>query len=106
MSQPKPPNAEEETRGFDPGQTSVSYHLGSDNIGPYLPAFGCIRLFEQAALPMRLPRVNLVGDALMNACRWVAPFISFWSPALIRSRRQRISSQGGPIPVPYQSCPR
>jgi hypothetical protein len=83
VSQPKPPRTEEEIRGFDPGQTSVSYHLGSDTIGPYLPAFGCIRLFEQAGVPMRLPRVNLVGDALMNACRWVAPFISFWSPALL-----------------------
>jgi hypothetical protein len=82
-SAPKPPTAEEKIHGFDPGQASVTYHLGGQGIDPYLPAFGCIRLFEQIGMPMRLPRINLVGHALTNACRWVAPFISFWIPALL-----------------------
>jgi hypothetical protein len=32
---------------------------------------------------MHLRTVNIAGDALRNACRWIAPFIGFWSPALL-----------------------
>src|SRR5262249_37226042 len=27
--------------------------------------------------------LNIMGDALQNACHWIAPFIGFWSPALL-----------------------
>lgn len=80
---PIPLKEVQEVRGFDPGQVTVSRHWGSDSIGPYLPGFACIRLYEQAGIPMRLPILNIAGDALKNACRWVAPFIGFWSPALL-----------------------
>jgi len=80
---PKRQKAEQKIRGFDPGKVTLSRHLGGDHIGPYLPAFACIRHYEQVGIPMRLRFINIAGDALKNACRWIAPFIGFWSPALL-----------------------
>jgi hypothetical protein len=80
---PKPQKDRQEVRGFDPGEVTVSLHFGGDQIDRYLPGFACIRLYEQAGIPMRLPVLNITGDELKNACRWVAPFIGFWSPALL-----------------------
>src|SRR6202167_2387064 len=80
---PEPQRVEQEVRGFDPGQVTVSRRLAGDEAGRYLPGFACIRLFERAGIPMRLRMLNIAGDALKNACRWVAPFIGFWSPALL-----------------------
>jgi hypothetical protein len=82
-SPPKLQRAEQKIRGFDPGRVTASRHWSGDNISPYLPGFACIRLYEQVGIPMRLPMLNIAGDALKNACRWVAPFIGFWSPALL-----------------------
>ncbi len=70
------------TRGFDPGEFTVSRKLGSDNIGPLLPAFACVRLFEQAGVAIRLRGVT-PSAMLGNACRWIAPHAGFWSPALL-----------------------
>jgi hypothetical protein len=80
---PKPQKVTQEVRGFDPGQVTLSVRFGGDNIRPYLPAFACIRLYERVGMPMRLPMLNIAGDTLKNACRWIAPFIGFWSPALL-----------------------
>lgn len=82
-SPPKPHQEEQEVRGFDPGRVSVSRHWTSDPMERYLPGFACIRLYEAVGIPMRLPMLNISGDALKNACHWVAPFIGFWSPALL-----------------------
>jgi len=82
-SPPKPQKLEQKIHGFDPGQVTATLHFGSDNIDPYLPGFACIRLYEQVGIPMRLPWLNISGDVLKNACRWIAPFIGFWSPALL-----------------------
>src|SRR5206468_7382749 len=79
----KQQKVEQKIRGFDPGQVTLSRHLGGDYIGPYLPAFACIRFYEQVGIPMRLPLLNITGDTLKNACRWILPFIGFWSPALL-----------------------
>ena len=69
--------------GFDPGHRRVSYSILGGNYTRWLPAFACIRLFEQVGMPMRLPHVNVTGNALRNSCIWVAPFIEFWSPAIL-----------------------
>lgn len=69
--------------GFDPGSSSISYNIGGDNIDPVLPAFGCIRLFEYIGMPMHVANVNIIGEALKNACLWIIPHINFWSPALL-----------------------
>lgn len=82
-SPPKPQKETQEVRGFDPGQVSVRVHWSGDDIRPYLPGFACIRLYEQAGIPMRLSMLNIAGDELKNACRWVTPFSGFWSPALL-----------------------
>ena len=80
---PIPKKGKQIVRGFDPWRSTVTYHLGGNDIGPWLPAFACIRLYEQVGMPMRLPSLNISGDALRNACKWVAPFIGFWSPAIL-----------------------
>ena len=93
---PKPHQQERLVRDFDPGQVTLSRHWTSDHIGPFLPAFACIRLFEQVGIPTRLPMFNISGDVLKNACLWVFPFINFWSPALlIRAGKIRDLTDGG-----------
>jgi hypothetical protein len=80
---PKPHKAKVEVHGFDPGQFFVSRRWRSDSIEEYLPAFACIRLYEQVGMPLRLRRVDIVGRTLADACLWISPFIPFWSSALI-----------------------
>ncbi len=70
-------------RSFDPGLIHIMHTWSRDNIEPWLTAFACIRLYEQVGIPLHLPFFNLSGDALRNACKWVAPFTGFWSPALL-----------------------
>jgi hypothetical protein len=82
-SPPKPHKHKQQVRGFDPGRVTVSVHLSSDPIRQYLPGFACIRLYEQVGIPLRMPMFDLAGQALTTACSWVAPFNSFWSPALL-----------------------
>jgi len=81
--QPTVPEPEEKRYGFDPGHTSITHNLSGALIDPYFPAFAFIRLYEQVGIPMHLPHVNLMGNALMHACLWIAPFAGFWSPALL-----------------------
>lgn len=77
-----PPALRRETqvvRDFDPGYRTVTGFLfGGDHIGPRLPAFAYIRLYEQAGIPIRF-----AGEALRKACKWIAPFTDFWGPALL-----------------------
>ena len=79
---PIPKKPKQIVRSFDPGRRTITHHFGS-NIGPWLPAFACIRLYEQVGIPLHLPFFNFSGSALRNACKWVAPFTGFWSPALL-----------------------
>ena len=77
--------------GFDPWYRTTTLYLGEDYIDPWLPAFACIRLYEQVGIPMHLPYLNIMslpylnisGDALINACKWISPFIGFWNPAIL-----------------------
>ena len=80
---PVPKKEKQIVRSFDPWHSTVTHHLGGNDIGPWLPAFACIRSYEQVGMPMRLPFLNISGDALRNACKWIAPFIGFWSPAIL-----------------------
>lgn len=77
------------THEFDLGKVSTAQHWTSRAIDEaYLPAFECIRLYEQVGLPMRMQTMNLGHEALFNACRWVAPFIGFGTLAvLVRAGR-------------------
>ena len=71
--------------GFDAWgrDSTVTYHMGKDPIEAWLPAFACIRSYEKAGIPMRLPYSSAGREALRNACKWVAPFRGFWSPAIL-----------------------
>ena len=87
---PIPRKDETEIYKFDPGQKSISRSFTSDLLGPLLPAFAYIRLFEKTGMPMSVPTINMVGDTLKNACRWISPFTGFWSPALlVRAGRRK-----------------
>ena len=76
---PVPKKGKQIVRGFDPGRISVRHHFGGGRIERWLPAFACIRLYEQAGIPIRL----FSRDALKNVCKWIAPFTEFWSPAIL-----------------------
>lgn len=73
---------DKEIIGFDPGSITISKYLGL-NIDPFLPAFASIRFFEQTGTPMRVPGINIAGETLVKACIWVAPFLGFWTPAIL-----------------------
>ena len=79
---PIPKKRKRIVRSFDPGRRTITHHIGS-TVGPWLPAFACIRLYEQVGIPLHLRCFNFSGSALRNACKWVAPFTGFWSPALL-----------------------
>lgn len=82
QTSPIPQKPKQIVHGFDPGRRAITHHFGS-TVGPWLPAFACIRLYEQVGIPLHLPFFKLSGSALRNACKWVAPFTGFWSPALL-----------------------
>ena len=94
-----PPQAQvprEQVRGFDPGQVSVTIRFSTGDPTPYLPSFAFIRVLEQVGIPVRLPWFNTTGRILGNACRWIAPFVGFWSPALlIRAGKVKDITEGG-----------
>lgn len=85
LAQPTPKLQKSELRvqEFDPGKVSLSWHSPREKITQYLPGFAYIRLFEKTGLPMRAQNKDTTGDALVNACEWIAPFIGFWSPTLL-----------------------
>jgi hypothetical protein len=82
-SPPRPRNALEEKHGFDFGEVHVSYHYGGGGVGPYLPAFAYIHLYEKAGIPMHLSGVNIAGDKLKRSCLWIIPVWGFWIPTLL-----------------------
>ena len=82
-SPPAPKKTKQIVRGFDPWRIHINHHWNRDNVEPWLPAFACIRLYEQVGIPLHLPFFNVSGRALRNACKWIVPFTSFWSPALL-----------------------
>ena len=81
-TRPSPKRGKQTVREFDPGRIQVTHHLTGDLIELWLPAFACIRLYEQAGIPMRLSH-HSIGNALKNACKWIAPFSEFWSPEIL-----------------------
>lgn len=80
---PVPKKTKQIVRGFDPWRIHITHTWSGDVMKPWLPAFACIRLYEQVGIPLHLPFFNLSGSALRNACKWIAPFTGFWSPALL-----------------------
>lgn len=75
---PGPSRTERIVQEFDPGSATFTVQMRGTGIDPWLPAFACIRLYEQVGIPLRFS-----SSALSSACRWVMQFTSFWSPALL-----------------------
>ena len=75
---PGPSHTQRIVREFDPGSRVIEDHMRGTGLSPWLPAFACIRLYEQVGIPFRFS-----DSALSNACTWVMQFNSFWSPALL-----------------------
>lgn len=82
ISTPKMPGKSTRVRHFDPGRESIKYELFG-SIDQFLPAFAYIRFFEQAGVPLTIEQLNIAGEELKIACQHIAPFIGFWSPALL-----------------------
>jgi len=84
-AEPNPDDVERATRRIDLRRPNVASSSQPDFnfVDPFLPAFACIRLFEQVGVPLHIGPLRLVGDSLKNACRWIKPFTSFWGPALL-----------------------
>lgn len=80
---PVPVKQQEIVHGFDPWHSTTTVRLGGDSLGPLLPAFACVRLYEQVGLPMRLSNFKISGTSLQNACRWISPFIGSWGTAIL-----------------------
>jgi tetratricopeptide (TPR) repeat protein len=80
---PKPQKFSEEVAGFDPGRVTVSTYWDVDHIGRYLPGFSYVRFHEQVGIPVRMRLMQIGGDCLNRACRWIAPFFVFGAPALL-----------------------
>ena len=75
---PEMPQSVRSRRDFDPGRRHIVRSLGRGGIGPWLPAFACVRWFEEVGIPVRGRRLARLGrKPLVAACRWVAPFYSF-----------------------------
>ena len=63
-SPPRTDDGERLKHEFDPGATSWSIHFSFGlSVSPFLPGFAFLRLYEEAALPMRTGRVNVFADA-------------------------------------------
>ncbi len=75
---PGPSHTQRVVREFDPGSGVIQSHMRGTGLSPWLPAFACIRLYEDVGIPLRFS-----DSALSSACRWVKQFNSFWSPALL-----------------------
>lgn len=91
---PRPHRSDVINRGFDLHDISASHSWRADILSQYLPAYACIRLYEKVGIPMRIHMIDISGESLARACKWIEPFSKFWSPALlIRGGKHKAFSQ-------------
>jgi len=83
ITPPVPKPDSQSTWEFDPDTRTETIHLMIDNFDPVIPAFSLIRLYEKVGIPMKLPGVSVLKNPLANSCEWIAPFIGYWSPAIL-----------------------
>ena len=93
---PRPHKSDVINRGFDLNDFSTSHSWRADILQQYLPAYACIRLYEKVGIPMHMHMIDITGESLARACKWIEPFSKFWSPALlIRAGKYKSFSQEG-----------
>ena len=79
LTEPVFPKKEKQViHSFDPGRLTVKSSLFGGPDTRWLPAFSYLRLHEQVGIPLRFS-----GNTLINASKWLAPFVEFWSPTLL-----------------------
>jgi SIR2-like domain len=79
---PRVPKVRERLPLYDPGEFTTTVRFSGGDVAPYLPAYACIRLYEQAGIPMHLPGVADTG-VVAKACKWIQPYTGFASPAML-----------------------
>ena len=73
---PTRPRTVQREPGFDPGTWRTTHKLVYDGVGPWLPAFGCLRWAEEVGLPARTQGFFGVAQGeLIQAVIWVARFV-------------------------------
>ena len=71
--------------GFDLGSITTTYRWERDN-QPVMDAFHFLRFCEDAAIPFRMPHLNVVNDGAKNAASRICHYSPFWAIAsLIRT---------------------
>ena len=80
---PKPARNVQSWPAFDPGRTHVVHHWGRGGIDPWLPGFAYLRWLEEVGIPARRGGLLAVPKELVAACRWVVPFFSLRSVAVL-----------------------
>lgn len=73
---PRKPRTVRRAPGFDPGTWLTTRQLGHGGVGPWLPAFGCLRWAEEVGLPPRTQGLFGVAQSeLIRAAIWVSRFL-------------------------------
>jgi hypothetical protein len=68
-----------ETRTFDPGTYSTHYASQEIPFKKARPAFAFLRTLEEAAIPLKLGRLAMLGTELKQVPHWIAPFAFLWA---------------------------
>lgn len=78
--QPTPKPSEQVHTDFYPGRVTVSHHFESGwDSESSRPAFEFLRLYEEAAIPMKCGNLDMFGESAVNAAKWVESFAPIWS---------------------------
>ena len=68
------------TPDFDPGRETRTRHMASEPAAlKAMPAFALLRLYEEAAVPLKCGIFSIFADAAGRASDWIAPYAPLWS---------------------------
>ena len=83
-TRPSRPKAVERSPAFDPGTWRTTRKLAHGGVGPWLPAFGCLRWAEEVGLPTRTQSIFRVAQGeLIRAAIWVDRFLPTHSVSIL-----------------------
>ncbi len=78
----QPPHTIPETeskKGFDLWSKIITHHLATSILHRVHPAFACLRLLEEAAIPVTVGIVAVATKVAARAALWVHPYAPYWS---------------------------
>lgn len=83
-TRPSRPKAVERWPAFDPGTWRTTRKLTHGGVGPWLPAFGCLRWAEEVGLPTRTRSLFGVAQGeVIRAANWVERFLPIYSVSIL-----------------------